>query len=107
MIDSRQLSDGIRIVNVQPLSFGNRSRTIEEGAGIFGVLSDAGSVKVEIDTIVHEVCPGPSWSGTNFADVDGIVHAGAEFAIPATTCSTNGSQPVARYGRKGSTAQTL
>lgn len=60
MIDSRQLSDGIRIVNGQPLSFGNRSRTIEEGGGTFGVLSDAGSVKVEIDTIVHEVCPGRS-----------------------------------------------
>lgn len=58
MLDARTISDGIKLVNNQPIlttASTNRTRVAEEGKSSFGVLSDVGSVKIHVDTLVTEV----------------------------------------------------
>ena len=59
MLDERQPSDGVKMISKsnQPASishiYSRRSHLAEEGRG--AVMSDVGSIRVDIDTLVTEV----------------------------------------------------
>lgn len=83
MLDSRSLSDGIKIVNGQTVTASSRTRSGVGGRGTFGNISDVGSIKVHVDTLVTEVS-SPSWF-----ELTVVTLASARVDIPTGTTASS------------------